>query len=403
MATEQQTFEFMAIRPDRAKASRLAKSAVSTAPLQGLAAGRDWAVHSAGLAAASAAPNIPQPTIQQPPAQLPSNHRPSDQQTSNQPLDDREDVLRRLRSKVGCISTAPQTHLQATFSTGSSAIDRLLPAEGLRGDAITEWVAEAEGSGAASLALLAASVHLKSSLSGGGPLVVVSDQEHFYPPAAISLGIPAHRIIWVRPANREDLIWSIDQSLRCEAVGAVWAALGANLDDRDARRFQLAAEEGRTAGLFLRPAATRHRPSFAEVRFHVGNASSMSQPAGGLQVSTDTKFSADTSDEGSPSQRSPSWHQSSPSWHQGSPRLLQVTLDRCRGGQLGKSVWVEILDQGEIRSVGPQRVGSAPAAISATRQIPGQHQGLAINEKAALHLASELAHPKTAARRAKRA
>jgi hypothetical protein len=205
------------------------------------------------------------------------------------------------------------------------------------------------------LALIAAANRLRCSRHGRGPLVVVSDREHFYPPAAVALGIPAERIIWVCPSRHADRVWSIDQALRCESVSAVWAPVGAGLDDRDARRFQLAAEAGRTPGLFLRPAATRHRPSFAEIRLHVANPhhpqSSQDLDGPGLSLGG---------------------------------RPLQVTLDRCRGGRLGESVWIQIRDHGEIEAF-----------------IPGR-QVARNNEKATVHLASELAHPKASVRRAKR-
>jgi hypothetical protein len=261
---------------------------------------------------------------------------------------DRRSVLEELRAKVGCVNTPSDDGVGETLSTGSKAIDRLLPRGGLRHDAITEWVAEADGCGAASLSMIPAATHLKSP-RGSGPLVVVGGQDIFHPPAAVALGVPAGRIIWVRPTQRADLVWAIDQSLRCESVAAVWAFVGANLDDRDARRFQLASETGHTPGLFIRPAATRGRPSFADVRFHVDNPAKMP----GL----DSRFSG---------------------------RVMKITLDRCRGGTIGHSVWVQIDDQARIHRVTPQQLG------------------ISRDETATVRLATELAHPKTPTRKADR-
>ena len=180
----------------------------------------------------------------------------------------RESVLRKLRTKLGCVLPESENEKLSICSTGSEAIDGMLPRGGLRRDAITEWVAEAEGCGAAALSLIAAANLLNVSVKSG-LLVVVSGETGFYPPAAVALGVPADRIIWVRPERHADFVWAIDQALRCESVAAVWAHAGPHLDDRDARRFQLASEAGQTAGLLVRPAANRGKPSFAEVRFHV--------------------------------------------------------------------------------------------------------------------------------------
>ncbi|MFK8114178.1 MAG: ImuA family protein [Rubripirellula sp.] len=269
------------------------------------------------------------------------------EQADPDPVADRQSMLRDLRRKVGCIHVTPSDgdDGEPVLSTGSAAIDGLLPRAGLRVDAITEWVAQTDGCGAAALAMITAAIHLEST---PGPLVIVSGR-NFYPPAAIALGVPAERIILVQPNRHPDVVWSVDQALRCQTVAAVWAHLGPNLDDRDARRFQLACEAGRTPGLFVRPLAVRGRPSFADVRFHVRNPSHrQTQP-----VSVSRSGSA-------------------------APlgRQMQVTLDRCRGGTIDRSAWIQIDDQARILpfhpAPEPQRFPHAPAA---------------------LRLASELAHP----------
>lgn len=150
---------------------------------------------------------------------------------------DRQSVLSDLRSRVGCINTALKESCSPVLSTGSEAINGLLPRGGLRQDAIAEWVAQADGGGAAALAMITAALHLQSA---PGPLVIVTGErvsnEHvhkmsaFYPPAAITLGVPVERIVLVRVKRSADMVWAIDQSLRCESVAAVWAHVGENLE-----------------------------------------------------------------------------------------------------------------------------------------------------------------------------
>ena len=154
----------------------------------------------------------------------------------------------------------------------------------------------------------------------------------FYPPAAISLGLPVDRIIWVRPKRHSDLVWAIDQALRCESVAAVWAYAGVHLDDRDARRFQLASEAGKTAGLLVRPTASRGRPSFAEVRFHVKHLATGSHH---------DPFDSVVSSRGSIREEIAVQ----------SHRALQVTVDRCRGGTSGQQTAVQIDDHGSLHTI----------------------------------------------------
>ena len=129
-----------------------------------------------------------------------------------------------------------------------------------------------------------------------------------------------------------DLVWAIDQALRCEAVAAVWAYAGVHLDDRDARRFQLASEAGKTAGLLVRPAASRGRPSFAEVRFHVKHLATGSHH---------DPFDSVVSSRGSIREETAVQ----------SHRALQVTVDRCRGGTSGQQTAVQIDDHGSLHTM----------------------------------------------------
>ena len=272
--------------------------------------------------------------------------------TVSETVSKNQTVLEKLRAQVGCVSTASSS-VQSSSSTGCQALDSMLPNNGIRVDALTEWVADSDSSGAAVLAMIAATTHLsdkqsinsKSRILGArvsGPLVIVDTQRNFYPPAAVALGISADQIFVVRPNSNADAVWAIDQALRCDAVGAVWAHVGSWLDDRDARRFQLAAETGKTPGLFVRPKRVRGRPSFADIRFFVQGIGSQNN-----QVHS-SSFAA------------------------------KITIDRCRGGTVGKEMSLQINDQARIE---PLSTDDSIYHKTATAR----------HETAVMHLASQLA------------
>ncbi|MFG0261987.1 MAG: ImuA family protein [Novipirellula sp. JB048] len=278
---------------------------------------------------------------------------------------DRHTILEKLRAQTHALDLssshaaageATLANHAAVFSSGCAAIDHTLLRGGFRENAISEWIADAEGGGAAALSMIVAGHALRAHdrRTGGttSPLVIIDSRKNFYPPAAIALGIPAARMILVQPRSAADAVWAIDQALRCDAVAAVWTMIEARLDDRDARRFQLAAEQGRTAGFFVRPASERGKPSFADVRLHVKKGTGLS------------------------------WRNPQILPH---TTPLQVTLDRGRGGPIGKSVWIQIGDQAELIQV------AAPQEMAAPQETR--------HETAAVHLASQLAHPKRPATR----
>jgi hypothetical protein len=113
----------------------------------------------------------------------------------------------------------------------------------------------------------------------------------FYPPAAAGAGLDLGRLFVVRPTSDEDQAWALDQVLRCRGVAAAWCCVeeqdgssegtvsirqrrsirqgGAAKARPTWRRWQLAAEASGVLGLFLRSAAARDEPCWADVRLLV--------------------------------------------------------------------------------------------------------------------------------------
>src|SRR5262245_21924641 len=176
----------------------------------------------------------------------------------------REVLLRELRGQLGR-HAAVATTSAPTFSSGSVALDRVLPGGGLRHGMLVEWLAEQAGGGAATLSLVAA----REACRIGGVLVVIDRRQTFYPPAAVAWGIEPKRMVVVHPRTAREELWAAVQSLRSPVVAAMWAEIE-RLDNRGFRRLQLAAEAGRTLGLVVRPAKVRAQPSWADVRLTVG-------------------------------------------------------------------------------------------------------------------------------------
>jgi len=149
-------------------------------------------------------------------------------------------------------------------STGCARLDRLFPDGGVARGTLVEWLAEEVGSGAMWLALAAA----REACRRYGPLVLIDGRGTFYPPAAAWAGVDLEQLIVVRPATARDETWALDQSLRCQGVGAV-LCLTDRLSPRAARRLQLAAEASGGVGLLVRPASVRAEPCFCQVRLLV--------------------------------------------------------------------------------------------------------------------------------------
>ena len=171
-------------------------------------------------------------------------------------------VVAQLAAAVGRLQKHHRPVGLTTVSTGSALLDRLLPGGGLERGSLVEWLAAGPGSGATSLALLAASQACRS----GGMLAVLDAGRSFYPPAVADRLVDRSRLLIVRPAAGPDEAWALDQLLRQPGIAAVlaWIPTG---DDRAFRRLQLAAEAGGGLGLLVREAAARRTACWASVRF----------------------------------------------------------------------------------------------------------------------------------------
>ena len=182
----------------------------------------------------------------------------------------RQEVVHTLSEQLRRFEGSRRNTDWGRISSGCAGLDRLLPGSGLMRGTLVEWLGVGPGSGASTLALLAAREACRRSETTieGGPVVFVDRRRRFYPPAACSWGIDPAMMIVVRPANDADEGWVLDQVLRSSRVAAV-LAWPERLDARVFRRLQLAAETSGGLGLFVRGEKAREEPSWADVRWLV--------------------------------------------------------------------------------------------------------------------------------------
>ena len=252
------------------------------------------------------------------------------------------DIVAQLRERIQRLEGSRSGGGERLLSTGCTPLDGLLPEAGFRPGILVEWLGDKGGSGAQTLAMLAA----REAIAGGRVLVVMDRRREFYPPAAASLGIDLQRTFVVRAARAEEELWALDQALRCPGVGAAWAVVD-QLDWRWFRRLQLAAEQGGGLGLLVRPAKMRGQPSWSQVQLWV-------QPRVSVGL-----------------------------------RRMRVEITHCKGGVPGRSVDLELDEEtGEVRA--------ASVTVPRSGACPDRR-----HEAHALPLAAQLAHPASRRRSAR--
>jgi hypothetical protein len=180
-----------------------------------------------------------------------------------------EQLAERCRHGLRAGGAAPRFQ-----STGFAALDALLPGGGWPLGALNELMPAQPGIGELGLLLPA----LVALAQDGRYLALIAPPWLPYPPALAQRGLPLPQLLLIQPATARDVLWSIEQTLRCPAFGAVLAWPGA-VDERSLRRLQLAAEAGGAAGWLYRPARAAEQSSPAALRLQLEAA-----PAGALRV-----------------------------------------------------------------------------------------------------------------------
>lgn len=99
-------------------------------------------------------------------------------------------------------------------------------------------------------------------------------------PGLIDIGLAPERLVTVATAHRRDLLWAMEEALRCRSVGVVIGELrGGALDTVAVRRLSLAAAESGALAVLLRT-APEGDASTAATRWIVSAAPSAPSPYG---------------------------------------------------------------------------------------------------------------------------
>lgn len=115
--------------------------------------------------------------------------------------------------------------------------------------AIHEFICDDSESLAASGGFVAGII--SSCFRKHGPILWISTSRKIFPPALTLFGIDPDKIIFIDLKKEKDLLWTIEEALKCHGLAAVIGEIR-ELDFTSSRRLQLAVEQSRVTGFILR-------------------------------------------------------------------------------------------------------------------------------------------------------
>jgi protein ImuA len=92
---------------------------------------------------------------------------------------------------------------------------------------------------------------LSSLMGSSGTLLWISSSRILFPPALKNFGIQPDRFIFIDLQKESDVLWAIEEALKCAALTAVVGELK-EISFTASRRLQLAVEQSQVTGFILR-------------------------------------------------------------------------------------------------------------------------------------------------------
>ncbi len=157
----------------------------------------------------------------------------------------KKDILLRLQKEIAGL----QQPSGQGINMGLDAVEKAFPGRVFPTGAVHEFISHAPQDGAATNGFITGV--LSRLLQRGGFCLWVGTQRNLYPPALKSFGIAPEKIIFIEVRRQKELLWAVEEGLRCEGLAAVVGELQ-DLDFIQSRKLQLAVEQSRVTGFIHR-------------------------------------------------------------------------------------------------------------------------------------------------------
>ncbi|WP_031526543.1 ImuA family protein [Dyadobacter crusticola] len=164
-------------------------------------------------------------------------------------------ILEQLQNEILTLQGYRAPAIDKRIDFGLGPIETAFPNQIFPTGAVHEFITDAPENAAATTGFVAALL---------GPLMKINDfclwislNRTVFPPGLAFFGVQPERIIFIDLKKQSDLLWAIEESLKCPALAAVVGEIP-EVTLTESRRLQLAVEQSRVTGFLL-----RHNPRSA--------------------------------------------------------------------------------------------------------------------------------------------
>jgi protein ImuA len=171
------------------------------------------------------------------------------------------DIITRLKMDILPLEGLKMSIAGEVPDAGLGPMNQAFPRGSFPLGAIHEFISSGPESAAATGGFISALV--SPLMKKGGAGIWIGSSGKIFPPALQQFGIDPARIIFIDLKKEKDLLWTVEEALKCHGLAAVVAEIPA-LNFTNSRRFQLAVEQSQVTG-FIHRSNTRNLNTNASV------------------------------------------------------------------------------------------------------------------------------------------
>jgi protein ImuA len=149
---------------------------------------------------------------------------------------------------------------------GLGAIESAFPNNVFPTGAIHEMICPTPGQMAATSGFL--SGLLGSLMQQGGACLWIGTSRKTFPPALMAFNVEPDRVIFIDVQREKDVLWAMEEALKCEGLAAVIGELR-EVSFAQSRRLQLAVENSKVTGFLLRSDARKPGSTTCVARWQI--------------------------------------------------------------------------------------------------------------------------------------
>ncbi len=164
-------------------------------------------------------------------------------------IETRSDIIDRLKKEILSLKNFKKTSNNLDKVGLPQQVKNAFPGGQFPLGVIHEFLIEGSEEAAATVGFV--SGILASLMCNKGAAIWISTCKNIFPPALFSFGILPEKIIFIDLKKEKEVLWAMEEALKCTSVAAVVGDLH-ELSFTASRRLQLAVEQSKVTGFILR-------------------------------------------------------------------------------------------------------------------------------------------------------